>query len=134
MSDIYKWPIYQKSVQDQLVEFCTGNRFDHWNLGNLYDEVPCQFAQKLGARYGLFCSTGTAGLHSSLIALGLLPGDEVIVPSMTFIRAVTPLVHLNLQPVVADVCEDTGNMVPFRFQTSQKSTGAKRPSICGSKI
>lgn len=90
--------------------------WDDWDLDGLLTEVPCAYAAKLGVRYGIFCSTGTAGLHASLMALELLPGDEVIVPCMTFIRAITPLVHLGLVPVLADIDPVTGNLDPAALE------------------
>ncbi len=65
-------------------------------------------------------------MHASLLALGLQPGDEVVVPSMTFIRAVTPLVHLGLIPVLADVDQNTGNLDP---QSLLKVLGPKTKAV-----
>lgn len=109
---MYQWPKYDSNIGTELVEFCKGDLFNSWNLGDLYQEVPTQYAEKMGAKFGIFCNSGTSGLHASLLALGLQPGDEVVVPSMTFIRAVTPLVHLGLIPVLADVDQNTGNLDP----------------------
>lgn len=110
--NLYLWPRYDDSLKKDLSHFIEGRDFNTWNLGDLYDGVPCAFAEKMGVDYGIFTSTGTAGLHAILMALGLKPGDEVIVPSMTFIRAATPLNHLSLQPVIADIDKDTGNIDP----------------------
>lgn len=110
--DIYRYPKYKDSLKEDLATFVEGHDFNTWNLGGIYEEVPMNYASKMGAKYGIFCSTGTAGMHAGLMALGLLPGDEVIVPSMTFIRATTPLTHLQLQPVIADIDPFTGNISP----------------------
>lgn len=112
MQNLYIWPHYTDSVRQDLSEFAEGADFADWNLGDIYDKVPCDFAAKMGVRYGIFANSGTAGLHASLIALGLKPGDEVIVPAMTFIRSATPLNHLGLQPVIADIDAETGNVSP----------------------
>lgn len=111
-NNLYLWPRYDDSLKQDIGHFIEGHDFGTWNLGDLYDGVPCRFANKMGVDYGIFTSTGTAGLHAILMALGLKPGDEVIVPSMTFVRAATPLNHLSLQPVVADIDKDTGNIDP----------------------
>ncbi|MER2534235.1 MAG: aminotransferase class I/II-fold pyridoxal phosphate-dependent enzyme [Rhizobiaceae bacterium] len=110
--DIYRSPRYTPDVTQALSECTTSAMWDDWDLAGLLTDVPHAFAGKMGAKFGIFCSTGTAGLHASLMALELLPGDEVIVPCMTFIRAVTPLVHLGLQPVLVDVDPQTGNIQP----------------------
>ncbi|MEM1003399.1 MAG: aminotransferase class I/II-fold pyridoxal phosphate-dependent enzyme, partial [Bacteroidota bacterium] len=111
-SNLYLHPRYDEDLIADLRDFSEGHDFGTWNLGGIYEEVPMEYARKMGAKYGIFCATGTAGMHASLIALGLQPGDEVIVPSMTFIRAATPLNHLQLQPVIADIDARTGNISP----------------------
>ncbi|HYH75092.1 MAG TPA: aminotransferase class I/II-fold pyridoxal phosphate-dependent enzyme, partial [Candidatus Saccharimonadales bacterium] len=116
--DLYLWPRYDQSLKDDLATFVEGRDFGTWNLGDLYEGVPCSFAKKMGVDYGIFTSTGTAGLHAILMALGLKPGDEVIVPSMTFVRAVTPLNHLSLQPVIADIDPKTGNIDPAAIEAT----------------
>ncbi len=116
--DLYIWPRYDISLKKDLCRFVEGRDFGTWNLGDLYEGVPCSFAQKMGVDYGIFTSTGTAGLHAILMALGLKPGDEVIVPSMTFVRAVTPLNHLSLQPVIADIDPSTGNIDPISIEAN----------------
>lgn len=110
--DPYLWPRYDDGLKTELSRYVEGHDFNSWNLGDLYDGVPCSFAKRMDVSYGIFTSTGTAGLHAILMALGLRPGDEVIVPAMTFIRAVTPLTHLGLQPVVVDIDPNTGNIDP----------------------
>lgn len=110
--DLYRTPRYQPEVASALNEFPNAEAWDDWDLAGLLTDVPHAYATKCGARFGIFCSTGTAGLHASLMALELLPGDEVLVPCMTFIRAVTPLVHLGLTPVLVDIDPDSGNLDP----------------------
>jgi len=116
--DLYIWPRYDESLKKDLSRFVEGRDFGTWNLGDLYEGVPCGFAEKMGVNYGIFTSTGTAGLHAILMALGLKPGDEVIVPSMTFVRATTPLNHLSLQPVIADIDPATGNIDPDSIEAN----------------
>lgn len=116
--DLYIWPRYDESLKNDLSYFIEGHDFNSWNLGDLYEGIPCSFAKKMGVDYGIFASTGTAGLHAILMALGLKPGDEVIVPSMTFVRAATPLNHLSLQPIIADIDPDTGNIDPASIEAN----------------
>lgn len=54
----------------------------------------------------------TAGLHVGLLALGVGPGDEVIVPSMTFCATANVVEHVGAKPVLVDVCRDTLNLDP----------------------
>ena len=110
--DIYRSPRYSTELADAIREFTTSAMWDDWDLDGLLVDVPTAFATKLGVKYGIFCSTGTAGLHASLMALPLKPGDEIILPCMTFIRCATPLLHLGLIPVLADIDPATGNLDP----------------------
>ncbi|MEV5826489.1 DegT/DnrJ/EryC1/StrS family aminotransferase [Spirillospora sp. NPDC052242] len=61
------------------------------------------FAARHNARHALLTSSGTAALHSAYYALGLGPGDEVIVQDYTFFATATPLLQLGVVPVLADV-------------------------------
>ncbi|MGW1199154.1 DegT/DnrJ/EryC1/StrS family aminotransferase [Streptomyces sp. NPDC002536] len=62
-------------------------------------------ASYLGLRHVVTTCTGTAALHSMYAAAGVGPGDEVIVPALTFHATATPLFHLGAHPVLADVDE-----------------------------
>lgn len=110
--DIYRSPRYSDEMAEAMRGFTTSAMWDDWDLSGLLVDVPMAYAAKIGVKYGIFCSTGTAGLHASLMSLPLKPGDEVIVPCMTFIRCATPLLHLGLIPVLADIDPKTGNLDP----------------------
>src|SRR5438270_2013441 len=64
-----------------------------------------EFAAYSGARFALATSSGTASLVVSLMALGLNPGDEVIVPAYTFVASYTACIFLGLVPVLAEIDE-----------------------------
>ncbi|HEU4950850.1 MAG TPA: DegT/DnrJ/EryC1/StrS family aminotransferase [Holophagaceae bacterium] len=74
------------------------------------------FEAKLAAYFGAPAVVGlnscTAGLHVGLLALGVGPGDEVIVPSMTFCASANVVEHVGAKPVLVDVCPDTLNLDP----------------------
>lgn len=115
--DLYRSPRYSNAVTEALTKSATSSMWDDWDLEGLLVDTPHKFSARLGVKHGIFCSTGTAGLHASLMALPLRPGDEVIAPCMTFIRAVTPLVHLGLIPVLADIDHRTGNLDPASLES-----------------
>jgi dTDP-4-amino-4,6-dideoxygalactose transaminase len=100
--DLYRSPRYNEAVGAALKDAACSAMWDDWDLSGLLTDLPNEFAAKIGVPHGIFCCTGTVGLHASLMALELLPGDEVIAPCMTFIRSITPIVHLGLVPVLAD--------------------------------
>jgi dTDP-4-amino-4,6-dideoxygalactose transaminase len=71
-----------------------------------------EFAAFCGARFGEALCNGTAAVHAALHALGVGPGDEVIVPGFTFIATANPVAVLGAKPVFADVEQDYFDLDP----------------------
>lgn len=69
-------------------------------------------AKACSAAHAVACSSGTTALHLALMALGIGPGDQVIVPSYTFIATANAVVHCGATPVFADIDPDTFNLDP----------------------
>jgi perosamine synthetase len=70
------------------------------------------FAERVGAEHAVAVSSCTTALHLSLVALGLGAGDEVVVPSLSFIATANAVRYVGAEPVFADVDPDTGNLTP----------------------
>ncbi|MEU9453458.1 DegT/DnrJ/EryC1/StrS family aminotransferase [Streptomyces sp. NPDC048277] len=70
------------------------------------------FAERVGAEHGIAVSSCTTALHLSLVALGIGPGDEVVVPSLSFIATANAVRYVGAEPVFADVDPATGNLTP----------------------
>ncbi|WP_369029985.1 DegT/DnrJ/EryC1/StrS family aminotransferase [Streptomyces adonidis] len=68
------------------------------------------FAERVGAEHGIAVSSCTTALHLSLVALGIGPGDEVVVPSLSFIATANAVRYVGAEPVFADVDPATGNL------------------------
>jgi perosamine synthetase len=68
------------------------------------------FARYLGVPRAVALNSGTAGLHLALEAIGLRPGDEVIVPTYTFTACAEVVRYFGARPVLVDVCEETLNI------------------------
>ncbi|HEX5496993.1 MAG TPA: DegT/DnrJ/EryC1/StrS family aminotransferase [Mycobacteriales bacterium] len=68
------------------------------------------FADRIGAGQGVAVSSCTAGLHLMLHLLGIGPGDEVVVPSFSFIATANAVRYVGATPVFADVDAGTGNL------------------------
>jgi dTDP-4-amino-4,6-dideoxygalactose transaminase len=71
-----------------------------------------EFAQRHGVPHAVAFANGTVALAAMMLALDIGPGDEVIVPSMTFISTATSVLHVGATPVFADICPDTFNLDP----------------------
>lgn len=70
-------------------------------------ELGDRIAELAGARYGLAVSSATAALHLGLVACGVRPGDEVIVPTYTFVACANVIEHTGARPVLVDIEPDT---------------------------
>ncbi|WP_405670223.1 DegT/DnrJ/EryC1/StrS family aminotransferase [Streptomyces sp. NBC_01530] len=70
------------------------------------------FAERVGAEHGIAVSSCTTALHLSLVALGVGPGDGVVVPSLSFIATANAVRYVGAEPVFADVEPATGNLTP----------------------
>ncbi len=77
------------------------------SIGKYIDEFEAGFARYCGTEYALAVSNGTTGLHLALAALGLQPGDEVIIPDLTFVATANAVAYTGATPVLADIDPDT---------------------------
>ena len=82
---------------------------DWLTTGPAVEAFEKSVASFVSATYGIAVSSGTAALHTAMYALGVRPGDEVIVPSMTFAATANAAIYLGGVPVFADV--DPGTLL-----------------------
>ncbi|MFC9786524.1 DegT/DnrJ/EryC1/StrS family aminotransferase [Rhodococcus sp. NPDC127528] len=73
-------------------------------------EFEDAFAGRMQARFGVATSSCTTALHLSLVVAGIGSGDDVVVPSFSFIATANAVVHVGARPVFADVDRATGNL------------------------
>jgi dTDP-4-amino-4,6-dideoxygalactose transaminase len=73
-------------------------------------EFEAAFASRMGARHGVAVSSCTTGLHLALVVAGVEAGDDVVVPSFSFIATANAAVYVGARPVFADVDPWTGNL------------------------
>jgi dTDP-4-amino-4,6-dideoxygalactose transaminase len=96
------WPQFsEKAVRDVEAVLRSG-KVNYWT-GKRGMEFEKRFAEWQGSKYAISVATGTAALHVALAALGIGPGDEVIVPSYTFIASSFSVVQAGAIPRFADV-------------------------------
>ena len=81
-------------------------------------EFERRFAGYVGARHAIAVNSCTGGLHVALAAAGIGPGDQVIVPTMTFCATANVVVHLGATPIIVDVEADTLNIDPQRLEAA----------------
>src|SRR5437016_6741606 len=86
------------------------------SLGPKIEAFEEALSQYIGVRYAVAVSSGTAALHLIVKALGLGPGDEVLVPSFTFAASVNALLYKNVIPVFCDIEDVTYNLDPSRLE------------------
>lgn len=87
-------------------------RSDWLTTGPKIPEFEEEFAARVGAKYAVTFSSGTAALHAAAFAAGLTAGDEVITTPMTFAASANCVLYQGGTPIFADVCRDTLNLDP----------------------
>jgi len=95
-------------------------------FGPFVPEFEEKFAQYVGAQRAVSTQSGTAALHMALYQLGIGEGDEVIVPSLTFIATINPVLFVGAKPVIVDVDPITWNIDP---QEIRKAITTKTKAI-----
>jgi dTDP-4-amino-4,6-dideoxygalactose transaminase len=96
------WPQFSEEAIRSVEETLRSGKVNYWT-GKKGMEFEERFAAWQGSKYAISVATGTAALHVCLTALGIGPGDEVIVPSYTFIATAFSVVQAGAVPRFADV-------------------------------
>jgi dTDP-4-amino-4,6-dideoxygalactose transaminase len=96
------WPQFDENAIRAVEAVLRSGKVNYWT-GPKGMEFERRFAQWQGSKYAISVATGTAALHVALSALGIGPGDEVIVPSYTFIATSFSVVQAGAIPRFADV-------------------------------
>jgi dTDP-4-amino-4,6-dideoxygalactose transaminase len=102
--------------EEEVEEVVDALRSDWLTTGPKTLRFEKAFAQYVGARGALALNSCTAGLHTTLVALGIGPGDEVITTTMTFAATVNVIEHVGARPVLVDVEPDTLNIDPIQVE------------------
>jgi perosamine synthetase len=98
-------PIAGPWITAKEVEYVTKAASDGWysNATKYQTEFEQAFAAHTGRRYAISLPSCTSGLHLALLALGIGPGDEVVVPDVTWIASSAPVSYVGATPVFADI-------------------------------
>lgn len=117
MSRIY----YTKpSITELEIRYATDAATNGWGE-RCYDYInrfERDFKAHLGVDYAIATSSCTGALHMGLAALGIGPGDEVILADINWIATVSPIVHLGATPVLVDILPDTWCLAPDHVEAA----------------
>ncbi|XGV96113.1 MAG: DegT/DnrJ/EryC1/StrS family aminotransferase [Leptolyngbya sp. BL-A-14] len=107
-------PIYQPSLFGNEKKYVNECLDSNWisSKGRFISAFEEAFASYIGAKYSIGVCNGTIALHLALLALGIGEGDEVIVPTLTYIAPVNAITYTGATPVLVDSRPDTWQMDP----------------------
>ena len=102
---IHNDPISKPTVTTEEVRLVSDAVSSGWisSIGQYINRFEEEFASYIGVRHCVATSNGTVAIHLALKALDIGPGDEVIVPDLSFVSTATAVVHAGATPIFADV-------------------------------
>lgn len=121
------WPSFTQEEIEAVRATLHSNKVNYWT-GNQCRQFECEFAQWSGSTYAIALMNGTVALDLALNALGVGPGDEVIVTPRSFIASVSCVVNAGATPVFAEVDADSGNITAATI--SAVCTSRTKAVIC----
>jgi dTDP-4-amino-4,6-dideoxygalactose transaminase len=104
-------------IEDEEVEEVTKSLKSGWlGTGPKVHQFEEMFMEYKGSKFAMALNSCTAALHLSMLAIGIKPGDEVIVPAMTFAATANAVIHAGGRPVFADCEKETMNIDPLDIE------------------
>jgi len=124
------WPIHGEREIELLTEVVKSGQ---WGFGPKEEEFAAKFAEYQGANHGICVSGGARALEVALRAAGVGPGDEVIIPSLTFVGTAEGPWSVNAVPVLVDIDPDTYCIDPAKVEEAitEKTKAIIPVYICG---
>ena len=120
--------IGEEEVQAVVKVLRSGMLTSGLGAGPMVTEFEKNFAKFAGVKHAVAVNTGTAALHSAVVASGVKQGDEVILPSFTFVATAEAVVLAGGKPAFADIDAQTYNLSPSAVEKSiTKNTKAILP-------
>jgi dTDP-4-amino-4,6-dideoxygalactose transaminase len=112
----FPWPLYDETEINAVADIVRSGKWGNPDCGDLVKSFEDEFAAFCGSKYALTCVNGSVALRLALIACGVRPGDEVIIPPYTFIATSTIVLEANCVPVFVDIDPDTYNLDPEKIE------------------
>src|SRR5690606_38112911 len=121
------WPFFSEAEAKIVANVLLSNRVNYWtgDLGRKFEE---EFAVWAGSRHAVGIANGTLALEVALRALEIGPGDEVIVPSRTFMATASAVSILGAAPIFADIDRYSQNIAAEAI--AKKITVRTKAIIC----
>ncbi|MCD4769703.1 MAG: DegT/DnrJ/EryC1/StrS family aminotransferase [Bacteroidales bacterium] len=114
----FSWPVFDETDISAVDEVVKSGNWGNPNCDGLVKEFEDEFAAFCGTKYALTCVNGSVALRLALIAIGVRPGDEVIIPPYTFIATSSIVLETNCVPVFVDIDPDTYNLDPANIEAA----------------
>lgn len=116
MSKLVEWkiPLYKIYTDDEDVSLITKivKRGTYWAIGPEIEEFENAIKNYLGIEYCIAMNSGTSALHAAMLAYGITKGDEVIVPSFSFVSTANSALFVEATPVFADIEDQNFGLDP----------------------
>lgn len=107
-------PVAEPTLENKELEYLLDAFSSTWisSRGKYIDRFEEEFSSFCKVNHGVATSNGTVAIHLALVALGIGPGDEVIVPDLTFAATINAVLYANATPVIVDVDPITWTIFP----------------------
>lgn len=114
----FSWPVFDETEVNAVADVVRSGKWGNPDCGDIVRSFEDEFAAFCGTKYALTCANGSVALRLALIACGVRPGDEVIIPPYTFIATSTIVLEANCVPVFVDIDPDTYNLDPEKIEAA----------------
>ena len=110
----YKYPVYQPALQGNEKKYVNECLDSTWisSKGKFIGEFEKKFSDYTDIKYSIAVPNGTIALHLALLALGVGPGDEVIVPTLTYVASANTIRYTGAKPVFVDSLHENWQIDP----------------------
>jgi perosamine synthetase len=108
------WQPQVSEIEHKLIKEVLESNY--LNEGAVTEKFEAELARLLGVRHAIAVTSGTAAIYLSLYALGIGPGDEVIVPDLTFVATANAVTMCGAKVVLVDIDPETLNLDPAAFE------------------
>jgi len=107
------WPVPHPETDQKLLDIFHSS---NWGGGEYEEKLGKEFAAFQNAKYSVWMCNGTTTLECALLALGIGPGDEVIVPGVTWIATAEAPIYVGAKPVIVDIDPETLCIDPVKIE------------------